>query len=364
MSFLKNIFGKKDEPIKNYSDFWNWFQLNGNDFFKVVKNGQNIEKDFFNKLSPKLEELKEGYFFLTGMFDDKTAELVLTADGDTKNIVFVEELVECAPQISGWKFIALKPPLSMEDISIEMSGLKFNSENLFFYSNDLPNYPDEIDICIIHNDINDENIEEISNGTYIFLDNCLGELDFLNIIDNLQVIRESDAEKELIPITKLKDFLIWRQKEFIEKYDGVRYDTENDAYNILEANLESGNKLLATVNSNLLDWNGKSSHPWLAVITFKFDGNQTNGMPNNKDYEYLGNIEEELMISLKDKDGYLNVGRQTSENEREVYFACKDFRKPSKIFYETQQAHGNNFDIEYDIYKDKYWQTLEKFNTK
>jgi Family of unknown function (DUF695) len=364
MSFLKNIFGKKDEPIKNYSDFWNWFQLNGNDFFKVVKNGQNIEKDFFNKLSPKLEELKEGYFFLTGMFDDKTAELVLTADGDTKNIVFVEELVECAPQISGWKFTALKPPLSMEDISIEMSGLKFNSENLFFYSNDLPNYPDEINICIIHNDINDENIEEISNGTYIFLDNCLGELDFLNIIDNLQVIRESDAEKELIPITKLKDFLIWRQKEFIEKYDGVRYDTENDAYNILEANLESGNKLLATVNSNLLDWNSKSSHPWLAVITFKFDGSQTNGMPNNKDYEYLGNIEEELMISLKDKDGYLNVGRQTSENEREVYFACKDFREPSKTFYETQQTHGNNFDIEYDIYKDKYWQTLEKFNTK
>ncbi len=33
MNFLKNIFGKKDEPIKNYVDFWNWFQKNEKTFF-------------------------------------------------------------------------------------------------------------------------------------------------------------------------------------------------------------------------------------------------------------------------------------------------------------------------------------------
>jgi hypothetical protein len=25
MSFLKNLFGKKEEPVKSYADFWNWF---------------------------------------------------------------------------------------------------------------------------------------------------------------------------------------------------------------------------------------------------------------------------------------------------------------------------------------------------
>ena len=72
-------------------------------------------------------------------------------------------------------------------------------------------------------------------------------------------------------------------------------------------------------------------------------------------------IEEELTKVLLDKEGFLYVGRQTANNEREIYFTCKDFRKPSKIFYETQQKYISRFKIEYDIYKDKYWQTFERF---
>jgi hypothetical protein len=361
MSFLKNIFGKKDDPIKSYSDFWTWFQKNEKDFFNVVKSRQNIEKGFFDKLSSKLAELKDGYYYVTGMYDDNTVELVLTVDGTVKNIVFVEEIVEAAPKIDGWKFTALKPSLKIEDVTIKMGGIEFSPENLFFYSNELANYPDEIDVCIIHNDMNDNNSKQIINGTYIFLDNYLGELDFVNNIDNLQVITKSEAKKELVPIAKLKDFLIWRQKEFIEKYEGVRYDTENDEYSILEAELESGNMLLAVVNANLLQWDRQASHPWLAVMTLKYDGNKNNGMPNNTDYELLGNIEDEIMSSLKDKNGNLNIGRQTSNNEREIYFACKDFRKASKVFYEIETKFSHKFEIEFDIYKDKYWQTFEKF---
>jgi Family of unknown function (DUF695) len=361
MSFLKNIFGKKDNPIKSYKDFWTWFQNNERDFFNVVKTQKDIEKNFFNKLSPKLDELKEGYFYLTGMFDENTVELVLTADGNTKNIVFIEELVESAPSIGGWKFTALKPALNIKDVSIVMAGFKFNAENLFFYSNDLPNYPDEIDVCIIHNDMNDDNRAQIINGTYIFLDNYLGELDFVNNIDNLQIINKSEVQKELVPIAKLKDFLTWRKKEFIEKYDGVRYDTKNDEYSMLEAELESGKILLAVVNTNLLQWDRKASHSWVGVMTLKYDGSKNNGMPNKTDYGLLGNIEEEIIASLQDKDGNLYIGRQTANNEREIYFACKDFRKVSKVFYETQTKYSEKFAIEFDIYKDKYWQTFERF---
>jgi hypothetical protein len=361
MSFLKNIFNKKEEPVKNYADFWVWFQKNEKGFFNTVKNKTNIEKNFFDKLSPKLEELKEGFFYVTGMLDENTVELILTADGNIKNIGFVEDLVQQAPKIDGWKFTALKPSMNIADVTIEMAGLKFDSENLFFYSNDFPEYPDEIDITIIHSNLTDSNRQQITNGVYIFLDNYLGELDFVNNIDNLQVIGTHEAQKELVPISKLKDFLHWRHKEFIEKYEGERYDTENDAYSILEAKLESGNMLLAVVNTQLLNWDRKASHPWLAVMIIKYDGSNNNGMPVPEDYEILSTIEEELMQVLKDKDGYLNIGRQTAENEREIYFVCKDFRKLSNVFYETELKYKNRFEIEYGIYKDKYWQSFNRF---
>lgn len=364
MSFFKNVFGKREESITSYEDFWIWFQKNEQEFHRVVKNDKNIEKNFFNKLSQKLNELKEGYFYLTGMLDENTVELVLTADGNAKNIVFIEELVNSAPKIEGWKITAHKEAINIDELEIDMGGYKFNSENLSFYSNDLKLYPDEIDITVVHNDLNEENKEQITQGVYIFLDNYLGEIDFLITIDDLKVIGKKETEIELIPICKLKDFLIWRQKEFVEKYEGVRYNTENDTHSMFELDLESGNKLLAVVNTDLLNWDCKSSHPWICILIIKYDGSKTNGMPNDIDYNLLNEIEERVLIELKDEDGYLNIGRQTAENEREIYFVCKDFRKPSKVFYETQQMYADKLKIEFDVFKDKYWQLFERFQIK
>lgn len=361
MSFLKKIFNQVDKPIANYEDFWAWFEKREKDFYKVIKNKEDIEKHFFNELTEKLSELKDGYFFLAGMYDDQTAELVLTADGVVENIVFVEELVAKSPAMEGWKITALKPPLNIDEVNIHMAGFTFNSENIFFYSNELPNLFDEIDICVIHTELNYENSEVITHGTHIFLDNYLGEMEFLNSIDRLKIIGKSEASKELVPIAKLKDFLIWRQKEFIEKYDGLRYDTENDEHSLLKAELESGYSIIAVVNSNLLNWGNKASHPWVAIMTLKYDGNEHNKMPNDSDYERLNTLEDEMRAELMDSEGDLYIGRQTAENERDIYFACKDFRKISKVLYKNEQKYKDQFDIEYVIYKDKYWQSFERF---
>lgn len=364
MGFLKNIFKTKEEPIKSYSEFWDWFQKNAAVFFTVVKNQKDIEKGFFDKLSPKLGELKDGYFYLTGMSDDNTVELVLTADDNIKNIVFVEELIKAAPNIAGWKFTALKPAMEIKDVNVSMAGYEFNSNNLKFYATEFEEYPDEIEITVVHDDLTEENRNQITNGIYIFLDNYLGELDFVNTIDTLKVVGTQQVKKELVPISKLKDFLIWRQKEFIEKYEGTRYDTENDGHSTLEAELESGNKLFAVINTDLLSWDSKASHPWISVLTLKYDGSRSNGMPSENEYKLLDKIQDEILQELKDIDGYLNIGRQTANGEREIYFACRDFRKPSKVFYKVEQNYSDSFEIEYDIYKDKYWQSFERFNDK
>lgn len=364
MNFLSKIFTKKEEPIKSYSDFWNWFQKHAQHFHKAVKKGDNIEQHFFNKLEPKLNELKDGFYFLTGISNSNTAELVITADGNIKNIVFVEELVNTAPKIDGWKFTALKPALNIDDVNIGMAGYKFNQEKINFYSNDNPDYPDEIDITIVHKDLNNENRSEIVNGTYIFLDNYLGELNFVNIIDKLSIIGSQEVEKKLIPINKLSDFLTWRQKEFIEKYEGKRTDTSNDTFSILEAELKNGRKLIAAINTSLLEWDCKASHPWILSFEIKYNGENYNGLPEKEIYELLSSYEDELKEVLTDKEGYLYIGRQSADNLREIYFACKDFRKPSKVAFAFQKKHENKEDINYDVYKDKYWISFNRFSPK
>jgi hypothetical protein len=360
MSLLKKLFGKR-EPINSYTAFWIWFREHEKSFHKVVKEKRNVEKNFFDKISPKLNQLKDGFFYLTGMFDENTVELVFTADGAVKNIVFIEELVHAAPKLDGWLFTALKPAIDIKNLSIEMSGYKFNDQNLSFYATEHANFPDEIDVTIVHNGLDEENKTKITNGTYIFLDNFLGEMNFVTTIDTISVASKNEARQDLIPIAKLKDFLIWRQKEFIEKYEGVRHDTENDNYSALEAKLENGNALIAIINTDLLSWDSKASHPWVLNIEIKYDGQKNRGMPDSKTLAVLTEIESAVSSELRDADGYLNIGRQTADNTREIYFACKDFRKPSKILFEMQQKYADRYAINFDIYKDKYWQSFERF---
>ncbi|MEO6149714.1 MAG: DUF695 domain-containing protein [Mucilaginibacter sp.] len=361
MNFLKSIFAKKDEPIKSYEDFWNWFTRNEKKFFKAVETGENIEADFFNALSLKLGEIKEGFYYLTGMYDNNIVELILTAEGNVNNIVFVEELVKTSPELKGWKFTALKPALDIADVNIDMDGYKFNKNNISFYPTVHTEYPDEIDITIVHDDFSDNNEATITNGVYIFLDNFLGELKFATTIDNLNVIGSSKIANELIPVEKLKDFLVWREKEFVEKYEGIKQNTDSSNFVSLKTQLNDGNVLLAIVNDDLLNWDKKASHPWILNFAIKYLDVNGSGMPDDTSYKLLEDLENEMIMQLKDCEGYLNIGRQTGAGMREIYFACKNFRKPSKVAHLIRQKYAGEFEITYDIYKDKYWQSFERF---
>ena len=361
MSLFDKFFKKKEEqPVENNQDFWAWFKTRERDFYQVLKENGDVEKEFFDLLSPKLSQLREGYYFLAGMLNDYMAELVITADGVVENIAFVEDLVEDAPHLPGWKITALKPALDIEDVTIQMAGFEFTKDNLHFQVNEDPRFPDEIDLSIIYKNYKDEDKAIITNGVFVFLDNFLGELKTVTAIDAIEIVGEENPEGELIPIEKLKDYLAWREKEFIEKYKGERHNTENDNYASLTAELEDGNPLIAVMNTDLLGWANKASHPWILVATIKYEGNET-GMPDDDTYQILNAIEDEMMKELKDFEGYLNVGRQTAKNEREVYFACKDFRKPSKLLYKIQQEHLETREIKFEIYKDKYWRTFNRF---
>ena len=361
MKFFKSLFKSKDQPINSYSDFWDWFLLNEKKFHKVVKNQGNIKRDFFDKLTPKLDELKDGFWFLTGMFDNETAELILTADGVIKNIVFVEDLVRSAPKMSNWKITALKRPFDLSESGIEMEGFKFGESEMSFYSTIHETMPDEIDITITHKDFCEENKATITNGVYLSLDNFLGELHSVTSIDNVNIINPKNATQELVPFSKLKDFLIWREKEFVEKYEGFRHKTENDTYSGFEAKTKEGLPVIAIMNTDLLNWDSKASHPWITVLEIKFNGEDNNGMPYNDTYKLLDKIEEKVLIELKDSDGFLNVGRQTLDSSREVYFSCIDFRKPSLVLDKIKREYQSEIEINFDIYKDKYWQSFNRF---
>lgn len=360
MGFLDKIFRAKEKKIGSYADFWEWFSANQAAFRKVVMTNdpEAVEKALFDRLSEKLGEIKDGFFFLVGMVDDSTADLVLTADGVAKNVVFVEELVAAAPEIDGWQFTPLKPPSEFAGFEVRMNGITYSKDTLSFYPTDHADMPDLVDITIVHKALDDPDDRSVRNGAYLFLDNNLGELSMLADIDQIEFAGPADAAKDLIPIEALENYLQTRKALFIEKYDGVRIFTESDTYSLVEVELRDGQMMIGTINSDLVRWDSKASHPWMLTVTIAYDATKGNGMPDVPTQQELNEIEEGIRAELRDVDGYLNIGRQTARGERDIFFACVDFRKPSKVVYAAQQRYRGALAIKYEIYKDKYWQTV------
>ena len=361
MGFFKKLFGGKNKVVvTDYASFWNWFAEHANAFFPIVKNHEDVEEKFLEKVIPVLKQINEQFFCLVGMQNDGTAEMVVTVDGDIKSIVFAEEIIAAAPSLEKWKFTALKPAIGF-DMSVNLDSLKFDKDNISFLNNEDPEYPDEIDLTFVHKDFSEDHKRSIANGCFIFLDNALGELNTVMLIDNFSIDAAPPEKDKLIPISKLSEFLHWREKEFVAKYKGVRYDTENDNYTSMEGHDQNDLPMLAILNQTLMEWDAKPSHPWMMTIEIKYDGKNNNGMPTGEVYALMSEFEEQLEKQLTDGDGYLDLGRETYNSTRTSYFACKEFRKASADTNELIKQYQGRLDIDYSIYKDKYWRTMNKF---
>ncbi|MCE3074379.1 DUF695 domain-containing protein [Chryseobacterium gwangjuense] len=361
MNFFRRMFPSKYENIATNTDFWNWFSANQKKIWKAIHNGEKIEEVFFDKMMSKLNQIKDGIYFLTGMYDHRTAELILTADTNIKNIVFVEDLIKSAPDIDNWKFTALKPEVNISKFQIKMENHTFSADNLSFFATHEDNYPDEIDLTIVYDHFIETEKDLIINGVYLYINNLLGELSSATIIDHLQIKGNSQEQVELIPIVKLKDYLSWRESEFEQKYQNKRYSAQKDNWGSFEAALSNGKPYFAIANTTVLEWDHKASHPWVLKIEIHYDGKDNHGLPNSEDSSLMNAFEEELNKVLIDTEGYLNIGRETADNLREIFFACREFRDSSRITHETISKYSDKLKIDYHIYKDKYWQTFDRF---
>lgn len=358
MRFISRLFGKKENIKTNtHAAFWAWFAGREKEFFKVLFKGTDIDSRFMDKVIPQLHQLNGQFYCLAGKFDEQTVEMVISAEGDIKFFAFVEDLVAAAPALPGWKFTALKPGLGF-DIKIGMNGYEFSRENISFYSNENSEYPDQIDITFVHPDYSEAHHKEIGNGIMIFLENALGELATATLIDNVQFSAANGHE--LIPLEKLEGFLQWREKEFVEKYKATRSNSDNDLYSVVEGRNHQNMPLIACINSELLEWDAKPSHPWMMVIEHTYE-HDDNGMPSAHMHERLGQFEDDLLAGIGSAGGHLYLGRSTEGGSRFIFIACREFREVSRQTAGWLEGYILKHSVNYRIYKDKYWMTMEKF---
>ena len=365
MGFLQKLMGNHqaivvDKVVHDKETFWAWFQAQSAAFHHAVITHEQIETEFFDPLSAWLERMHDGIYFLAGEAEAGVAELIFTADGVYKNFAFIEDLVASAPALTGWRFVALKPACPVEGFGINMGERTYSDQTMQFYAREQTRLPHNVDITIVHGD-EAATEEQLTSGVYVYLDNLLGEWVAVTQIDQLHIIPPSVATQPLLPMADLLPYLQQKHAEWQQAYAHVYHNSDQDDFVSFEGEAENGQLIVGIIDSTLLAWLHKPSHLWMLTLHIAYDGNGLNGMPSKQVYQHMEAFEDAVMAELPEHEGYLNLGRETGDGVRLVYIACKQFVQATRVLERLMPKFSQDMSIEYDLFQDKYWQSLQRF---
>lgn len=360
MAGISKYYRKEGAMQQTATAFWQWFGENEHRFRKLEKNDSDQALSFLEELIQQMQPYNPYLKALAGPDSNGNFELIITSDGDIALFSMVEELINAAPAVPNWVFTAHKPALGFDGISIDLYGLQFSTETTNFYPLVLNDYPDEVNIMLTHNGYTKDMDDHFQAGGMIYLENGLGEVYTATRIDNYETGPVPDAGQgiELIPISKLNEYLNWREKEFVEKYETVPTEIP-DTYHLLEAEDKEGKKMLLTVNMDCRYWDKKPAFSWLLQVNINFTGDDT-GFPSEEQLIALQTLEEEI-FSLLPVDRTILAGNKTYDNCRNIYFYVSDFKTTAVLLNRFIESKATAYEILFFIRRDKYWRIMEPY---
>lgn len=360
MAGLSKYYRKEGEIGQAITAFWQWFIKNEYRFRGLEKNDSDQALSFLEELIQHMQPYNPYLKALAGPDSNGHYELIITADGDIALFCKVEDLVKAAPTVSNWVFTAHKPALGFEGISIDLYGLQFTTDNTSFYPIVQENYPDEVSIVITHSDYASDLDDHFQAGGMIYLENGLGEVNTATKIDNYETgaLPAPDQGIEVIPISKLNEYLSWREKEFVEKYESVPAERP-DTFHLLEAEDRDGKKMLLTVNMECRYWDKKPAYSWLLQININFTGDE-NGFPYEEQLMALQALEEEI-FTLLPEDRAILAGNKTYDNCKNIYFYVSEYKTTAVLMNRYIESKETPYEIVFFIRRDKYWRTMEQY---
>lgn len=360
MGLFDKIFGgsvKATETVdreKQYAQFWEWFILHEKKFKENIDTQNDVLNNVIEIIDPKLKALNEFFFPLVGKADDDVTEFIVTPDGILKTVALIDDFIASAPKLEGWRFLSCKRAHS--GISLVMHGFTLSEETVSFIPIVRNGCPDYIHLNFIIDAYTPEYEKELRTAMFMFLDNYIGEYQMMTMMDELDICAPGDIIGEPIPVSKLSEYLNFREAEFIERYNGVKRESDLDNYVIMKYS-QGEEEVLVTLNKTFLLWEERMSYPWVVRVDFEYTVENVSGMPIEQDLAIMGEIEELILETGQ----FLIVARETGTGERNLYLAVKEFRAPSKAILDILSLYNDRIVVNYYIYRDKYWIGLDMY---
>lgn len=193
--------------------FWQWFQDHNEQLISLGDLDEKGRRELEAELQNKLTEYCDG---LTCDMGEATADgrtLTFTAEGDTDLFRYVVELVDAAPDLDWWQFVAFKQPLGT-DLRVRFDKMLFETKKMYFQQLECEEEPEMLGLRIAVADGQRQD-EDFQVGVYVTLEALLGEFDCATVIGYMDTVPvpEEPFKSGFQPLDDLPQFVDWFKRK-------------------------------------------------------------------------------------------------------------------------------------------------------
>lgn len=185
--------------------FWDWFTNQQSSLRKITDGDYDLIDNILNEL----REIQTG---LAVEFEKNGDLIIMTisADGIEDNFEIVKEIIDNAPKIEKWDFVAFRQPVprdKINSITIKVKEITLDPKTIWFRA---LKEDDNLYIQIFSDILTEENRGDLGYGCLMLLDNLIGEYDCVKKVSAYEFYNTIEAQEfkdDLDPLTEIRDFL-------------------------------------------------------------------------------------------------------------------------------------------------------------
>ena len=170
--------------------FWQWFQDHNEQLTGIGdldgKERQQLESDLQSQLAKYCDGL--GYEIGEATANGRT--FTITAEGDTDLFRYVVELVDAAPDLDWWEFVAFKQPMGTE-LKVRFDRYLFDTRKMYFQQLECEEEPEMLGLRIAVEGSKPDD-EDFQVGVYVTLEALMGEFDCATLIGYMETVPVPD----------------------------------------------------------------------------------------------------------------------------------------------------------------------------
>ena len=193
--------------------FWQWFTDHNEQLVMLNDLDDKERGELLNALQQQLTKYCDGLAFDMGEPTANGRMLTFTAEGDTDLFRYVVELVDNAPDLDWWQFMAFKQPMGTE-LKVRFDKYVFDTRKMYFQQLECEEEPEMLGLRIAVEGSKPED-EDFQVGVYVTLEALIGEFDCATLVGYMETVPVPDEpfKAGFQPLDDLPKFVEWFKRK-------------------------------------------------------------------------------------------------------------------------------------------------------